>query len=73
MDNIENLSFEKAYDQLEDVIAQLESGELSLQDSVSLYEKGRLLSKHCQSLLDSAVMPMNGPALSTRTVRALRA
>ena len=54
MDNISELSFEKAYDQLEDVIAQLESGELSLEDSVGLYEKGRQLSKRCQELLDNA-------------------
>lgn len=54
MDNISELSFEKAYDQLEEVIAQLESGELSLEDSVDLYEKGRQLSTHCQQLLDNA-------------------
>ena len=54
MDNIEELSFEQAYDQLEDVIAQLESGELSLEDSVTLYEKGRHLSQRCQNLLDNA-------------------
>lgn len=54
MDNIDELSFEQSYDQLEDVIAQLESGELSLEDSVMLYEKGRQLSQRCQQLLDNA-------------------
>lgn len=51
---MENLSYEEAYEQLETVITQLESGELSLKKSVSLYEQGRLLSAHCQSLLENA-------------------
>jgi exodeoxyribonuclease VII small subunit len=54
MDNINELSFEQAYQQLEQSIAKLESGELSLEESVSLYEKGRLLAAHCQKLLDNA-------------------
>ena len=54
MDNINELSFEQAYDQLEDVLAQLESGELALEESVAMYEKGKLLSARCQTLLDNA-------------------
>jgi len=54
MDNINELSFEQAFDQLEDVLAQLESGDLSLEQSVTMVEKGRLLSAHCQTLLDNA-------------------
>jgi len=54
MDDIKELSFEQAYQELEDSIARLESGELSLEESVSLYEKGRLLAAHCQQLLDNA-------------------
>lgn len=54
MDDINALSFEQAYQQLEDSIAKLESGELALEESVSLYEKGRLLAAHCQKLLDNA-------------------
>lgn len=51
---MENLSYEAAYEQLEAVITQLESGELSLEKSVALYEQGQLLSAHCQQLLENA-------------------
>ncbi len=54
MDTINELSFEQAFDQLEDVIARLESGELSLEESVTLYEQGKQLSARCQQLLDDA-------------------
>ncbi|QPC82167.1 exodeoxyribonuclease VII small subunit [Phototrophicus methaneseepsis] len=54
-----DLSFEQAYAQLETVIAQLESGEVPLDDAVALYEKGRQLSAHCQSLLDQAELRVN--------------
>lgn len=52
--NIDSLSYEEAYQQLEHVITQLESGELSLEDSVTLYEQGKQLSAHCQMLLEKA-------------------
>ncbi|MGB7341387.1 MAG: exodeoxyribonuclease VII small subunit [Phototrophicaceae bacterium] len=54
MDNINELSFEQAFDQLEDVIAQLESGDLSLEEQVMMSERGKLLSARCQVLLDNA-------------------
>lgn len=54
MDDISALSFEEAYDELEDVIARLESGEMTLDESLTLYERGRLLSERCQQLLDDA-------------------
>jgi len=50
----ENLSFEAAYAELEDIIARLDSGDLPLEDSVALFERGRKLAQHCQSLLDTA-------------------
>lgn len=54
MDEIEKLSYEAAYQALEDVLDQLESGELSLEQSVDLYERGQRLSAHCQRLLEEA-------------------
>ncbi len=54
MDEIEKLSYEAAYQALEDVLAQLDSGELALEQSVSLYERGQRLSAHCQRLLEDA-------------------
>lgn len=59
MDDISKLTFEAAYAQLEHLIARLESGELSLEESVSLFERGRALSAHCQALLDTAELRVN--------------
>ena len=54
MDEIETMSYETAYQQLEALVASLESGELSLEDSVAVYERGQKLSAHCQALLENA-------------------
>lgn len=51
---IESLNFEQAFEELDTIVAHLESGELSLEESVTLYERGRQLSAHCQALLDQA-------------------
>ena len=53
-DDITKLTYEAAFQQLEDLVAQLESGEKSLAESVALYERGRQLSAHCQRLLEEA-------------------
>ncbi len=59
MSDINGLSFEAAFDELETVVAKLESGELSLEESVELFERGRKLSDHCQGLLDKAELRVN--------------
>lgn len=51
---IESLTFEQALEELDNIVAQLESGELSLEESVDVYERGRKLSLHCQTLLEKA-------------------
>jgi len=48
------LSFEDALGALEQVVRQLESGEVPLDDSITLYERGEALRRHCQSRLDAA-------------------
>jgi exodeoxyribonuclease VII small subunit len=52
--NLTDLTFEDAYAQLEEIAAQLESGDLSLDESVALYERGQALARHCSDLLDAA-------------------
>jgi exodeoxyribonuclease VII small subunit len=52
--NISVLSFEDALKALEDVVRKLESGDVPLDDSITLYERGEALRKHCQARLDSA-------------------
>lgn len=59
MSDISELSFEAAYGELETIIGKLESGELSLEESVELFERGRRLSDHCQALLDKAELRVN--------------
>jgi len=54
MSEIKTLSFETAFAELESIIAKLDSGELGLEESVTLFERGRALSEHCQALLDKA-------------------
>ena len=54
MSDTNELSFEAAFAELETIIAKLESGELSLEESVELFERGRKLSDHCQTVLDKA-------------------
>jgi exodeoxyribonuclease VII small subunit len=44
-------TFESLYQRLEDVAARLESGNLPLEDSVTLYEEGMRLAQQCQVLL----------------------
>lgn len=53
-DSIEALSFEEALQELEQTVAQLESGNLTLDDSLSLFERGQKLAAHCSLLLDKA-------------------
>ncbi len=48
------IDFEKAMNQLEDIVEQLESGDIALEDSLKLYEKGMNLSKTCQDKLSQA-------------------
>lgn len=48
------LSFEDALRQLEEVVRKLESGDVPLDESIGLYERGDALRQHCQKRLDAA-------------------
>jgi exodeoxyribonuclease VII small subunit len=50
----EELSYEEAFAELEAVVASLENEEHSLEESMSLFERGQSLSKYCTSLLENA-------------------
>ncbi len=52
--NIAELSFEDALRELENVVRRLESGEVPLDESIDLYERGEALRKACQARLDAA-------------------
>lgn len=48
------MNFEKALKELEEIAGKLEEGELSLDDSISQFEKGMQLAKFCRQKLDEA-------------------
>lgn len=52
--DISQMSFEQALGALEEIVQQLESGSVPLDQSIALYEKGEELRKHCQARLDAA-------------------
>ncbi|TLS68098.1 exodeoxyribonuclease VII small subunit [Mariprofundus erugo] len=52
--NVRELSFEQALAELTSLVERLESGELSLEESVGAFEQGVKLSRRCESLLDEA-------------------
>ena len=49
-----DLSFEESINKLEEVVNELEKGELSLEESVNKFKEGMELSTRCSSLLDEA-------------------
>ncbi len=51
---LDGLTFEQAFAELEDAIHKLESGELPLEESLALYERGQELAAYCAKLLDEA-------------------
>ncbi|MDE3088189.1 MAG: exodeoxyribonuclease VII small subunit [Chloroflexota bacterium] len=50
----ENQSFEQLFRELEDTVAKLEAGDLSLDESLALFQRGMELSKKCGEMLDQA-------------------
>jgi exodeoxyribonuclease VII small subunit len=52
--SIEELTFEQAFAELEESVRTLERGDLPLEESLALYERGQELSAYCATLLDKA-------------------
>ena len=52
--NIADMSFEEALRALQQVVRQLEDGEVPLDQSIALYERGEKLRAACQARLDAA-------------------
>lgn len=48
------LSFEEAFQELEKIVRKLEGSDLSLDESLALFERGQALAVRCGALLDSA-------------------
>ena len=48
------MSFEEAMQELEQVVGRLETGQVPLEDSIKLYERGNALKAHCEAKLKQA-------------------
>ncbi|MGN6469438.1 MAG: exodeoxyribonuclease VII small subunit [Rhizobiaceae bacterium] len=53
-DDIKAMSFEQALAALEEIVENLERGDVPLEKSISIYERGEALKKHCDALLKAA-------------------
>lgn len=51
---IGKLSFEEALRQLEEIVQKLEKGQVDLEDSIKIYERGTALKAHCETKLRDA-------------------
>lgn len=47
-------SFESALSELEQLVAKLEGGKLSLEEALAAHQRGLVLARHCQSQLEAA-------------------
>ena len=54
-----DLTYEQAVSELEGIIGKLESGEATLDESISMYSRGMELSKFCKEKLDDIVKKIN--------------
>ena len=70
---VEELSFEGALKELEAIVSRLELGEVDLEDSIALYERGQALKSHCEKKLKSAegrlekiVLGVGGPEIGEK-------
>lgn len=57
--DIAGLSYEAARDELASIVSRLESGQVELEDSMTLWERGEALAAHCEQWLDRAEARLN--------------
>jgi exodeoxyribonuclease VII small subunit len=54
LNDLEEITFEEAFRELEATVQRLEEGDLPLEQAISLYERGMGLAQHCSDALDAA-------------------
>ena len=52
--DIKDMSFERALKELESIVGRLERGDVELEESINIYERGEALKDHCDGLLKAA-------------------
>ena len=54
LEPVAGLSFEQALRELESIVSRLEGGQVDLEESISIYERGSQLRAHCDAILNAA-------------------
>jgi exodeoxyribonuclease VII small subunit len=52
--DVSGLTFEQAVAELETIVQRLERGDVALDQSIAIYERGEALKRHCEALLNAA-------------------
>ena len=52
--DIKDMAFERALKELEHIVGRLERGDVELEESITIYERGEALREHCDRLLKQA-------------------
>jgi exodeoxyribonuclease VII small subunit len=55
---VPSLSFEQAFAELEQTVQRLSEGDLTLDESLALFERGQALATHCNALLEGAELKL---------------
>ena len=53
-EEVKAMTFEAALEALEEIVQKLDSGQVSLEDSIDIYTRGTQLKRHCEAKLRSA-------------------
>ncbi|EJF77691.1 exodeoxyribonuclease 7 small subunit [Bartonella sp. DB5-6] len=67
-EDVTALSFEEALKQLEIIVENLERGDVPLEQSIDIYERGEALKKHCEKLLKVAEAKVEKIQLSDKGI-----
>jgi exodeoxyribonuclease VII small subunit len=70
---VDEMSFETALKELESIVSRLEQGEVDLEDSIVLYERGQALKAHCDKKLKAAEGRLEKIVQGTKGVEGVEA
>jgi exodeoxyribonuclease VII small subunit len=62
---VNELTYEQAYAELEGIVTLLEQEQTELEATIAWFERGQMLSKHCQDLLDKAELRVRTLGVNT--------
>lgn len=61
-DDLADLSYEDAKDELTSIVARLEGGQVGLEESMALWQRAERLAAHCEAWLTKAEAQLGGPS-----------